>query len=80
MTDVLAKYASEKAVKQRDPRSTRSNLANLIPFFTGKTVSQVNGALCRSYVEQRKIEASSSEVNHSAMLRSVAIWEFCRLR
>jgi integrase len=47
--DVLNHYAATVGPKHAQPAKSASRIVRLIKFFTGKTLADVNGALCREY-------------------------------
>ncbi len=52
VADVVTVYIEEVAPKHAKPRETASRMAAILGFFGTKTLSQINGKLCRAYVAQ----------------------------
>lgn len=53
VVQVLAIYASDKAVMQARPREALSRIERLGAFFGERTLADINGTLCRQYVRWR---------------------------
>jgi hypothetical protein len=51
--DVLALYARDVAPKHARPAETGRRITALLTFFGDKVLSDVNGQLCRAYVDHR---------------------------
>lgn len=72
IADVLMIYLQDKAPKHTRPKETAGRVGFLLRFWGDKTLSQVSGSACRSYVNFRKSIASArreledlrSAINH----------------
>jgi integrase len=72
VADCLALYGRDVAPKHARPHETAQRLGALIGFFGDKLLSDINGALCRAYVEhrgsaaaaRRELEDLRSAINH----------------
>jgi integrase len=53
LADVIALYADKKAKKNARPKEIKARLKQLLAFFGEKYLSDINGDLCRAYVEDR---------------------------
>ncbi|WP_018265500.1 tyrosine-type recombinase/integrase [Methylosinus sp. LW4] len=56
---MLTIYNQDIAPNHARPQETAQRIATLIEFFSEKTLSEVNGALCRSYVAERGHSAAA---------------------
>jgi hypothetical protein len=59
ITDVLAVYAADIAPKHSRPYATTLRLNRLLKYFDGKTLADLNGALCRAYARQSSTDANA---------------------
>lgn len=57
VSDVLGVYIREKAPKHARPWATGRRMVRLIEFFEGKTLADINGALCRDFAKQASTDA-----------------------
>lgn len=57
--DVLTLYARDVAPKHARPHETAARLTELAKFWKGKRLSDVIGATCRQYAEQRSTEQAA---------------------
>lgn len=72
VADVIGLYARDVGQQKARPKELKARLLRLLTFFKGKTLSQVNGALCRSYWERRgaltaarrELEDLRAAINH----------------
>lgn len=53
VADVLALYGRDIAAGHARPKETAQRLSRLLSFFGNKTLADINGNLCRDYVEYR---------------------------
>lgn len=58
IADVIAIYSTDVAPKHARPKETAARLARLLDFWGSKTLSDVTGATCREYAEQRGTAAA----------------------
>lgn len=74
VTDVLADYAEEHGPSTASPWRIAAAVKQMVPFWQGKTVAQINRESCRAYVTVRKRSAGTARrelgvlraaVNHS---------------
>ena len=56
VADVLTKYARDKMPNYANPDECRRKLKRLASFFTQNVLANINGDLCRSYIEQSSTE------------------------
>src|SRR5215472_13635545 len=54
IADVLALYAENVAPNSARPKETLQMIERLADFFGDKTLSDINGELCRGFVRKRK--------------------------
>jgi integrase len=59
VADVLGLYGRDVAPKHARPRESAQRLAALIEYFGDKLLSDINGTLCRAYVEHRGSSAAA---------------------
>jgi len=59
LADVLSLYATEKAVKHRQPEQTQDRVATLLDHFGMMTLADINGTACRAYVAARGSESAA---------------------
>ena len=59
VADVLALYGRDVAPKHSRPRETAQRIAALLGYFGDKVLSEINGGVCRSYVEHRRSSAAA---------------------
>src|SRR5262245_56358841 len=59
VADVLALYARDVAPKHSRPRETAQRIAALLGYFGDKVLSEINGTICRAYVEHRGSSAAA---------------------
>ena len=72
VADVLALYGRDAAPKHSRPRETAQRIAALLGYFGDKVLSDVNGTICRTYVERRgsiaaarrELEDPRAAINH----------------
>lgn len=72
VADALTIYLQDVAPRHARPDETAQRVEKLIEFFGDKTLSNINGALCRAYVEargslaasRRELEDLRSAINH----------------
>ena len=72
IADVLALYGRDIAPKHARPKETAQRITSLLCFFGDKVLSDVNGTLCRAYVEhrgssggaRRELEELRAAINH----------------
>ena len=72
VADVIALYGRDVAPKHSRPRETAQRIAALLGFFGDKVLSDINGTLCRAYVEhrgsiaaaRRELEDLRAAINH----------------
>ena len=72
VADVLALYGCDIAPKHSRPRETAQRIAALLGYFGDKVLSDINGAVCRLYVEyrgssaaaRRELEDLRAAINH----------------
>lgn len=70
--DVIAIYARDVAVAHSRPDEAARRLGRLLAFFQGRTLADVNGALCRAYSRQsstpgmarRDLQDFAAAINH----------------
>jgi integrase len=70
--DILALYARDIAPKHARPHETGQRIRALLSFFGDKVLSDINGTLCRAYVEhrggtgaaRRELEDLRAAINH----------------
>jgi hypothetical protein len=60
IADVLALYGKAKAASQSRPKETAGRIGRLLGFFGDKMLCEINGDLCRAYVEGRSTDAAAS--------------------
>jgi integrase len=73
VTDALAQYADERGPNVAAPVRIASSLQALIPFWTGKTVAQVNERECRTYVASRGLSDGTTR-RELGTLRAAINW------
>jgi len=59
---VLAIYSTDKGMHQARPKEVLGRIERLGEFFGDKTLSEINGTLCRQYAEQRGRAAGRREL------------------
>lgn len=59
VADVVSAYLDDKVPSQASPKAAKSRLNNILDFFGGKYVSDINGKICRAYAEQRTTRAAA---------------------
>lgn len=59
VADVLAVYGREVAKGHARPKETAQRFTALLAFFGTKRLSDINGALCRSYIASRSSDAAA---------------------
>ena len=59
VADVLGLYGRDVAPNHSRPRETARRIATLLGYFGDKVLSDVNGVLCRAYVEHRGASAAA---------------------
>jgi integrase len=59
IADVLALYGRDVAPKHSRPQETAQRIATLLGYFGEKFLSDINGAVCRAYVEHRGSSAAA---------------------
>jgi integrase len=59
VADVVALYGRDVAPKHSRPRETAQRIAALLGYFGDKMLSDINGTLCRAYVEHRGSSAAA---------------------
>lgn len=59
IADVINVYLNEVAPKHAAPEQTAARLDKILDFFGEKTLSVINGKLCRNYVASRPSEAAA---------------------
>jgi integrase len=59
VVDVLIVYSREVASKHAKPMQTAYRIHTLAEFFRDRRVSEINGQLCREYVQQRGAEPAA---------------------
>jgi integrase len=59
VADVLARYARDVAPRHARPTETAMRTEALLAFFGDKTLSQINGDLCRAYAAKRSTLAAA---------------------
>jgi hypothetical protein len=72
IADVIALYGRDVAPKHSRPRETAQRIGALLGFFGDKVLSDINGSLCRAYVEdrgsiaaaRRELEELRAALNH----------------
>jgi hypothetical protein len=72
VADVLALYGRDVAPKHARPHETGQRIRALLSFFGDKVLSDINGSLCRGYVEhrgatgaaRRELEDLRAAINH----------------
>jgi len=72
VSDVLALYGRDVVPKHSRPRETAQRIAALLGYFGDKVLSDINGAICRTYVEhrgstaaaRRELEDLRAAINH----------------
>jgi integrase len=61
VADVLALYAQEVALRHARPKETGQRVSRLLAFFGTKTLSEINGDLCRAFVRSRSTPTAARE-------------------
>lgn len=72
IADVLSVYAVDKAPSLKRPREFGQRMRALLEFFQARKLSEINGAICRNYVEargsismaRRELEDLRAAINH----------------
>jgi hypothetical protein len=72
VADVLALYGRDVAPKHSRPRETAQRIAALLGYFGDKVLSDLNGTICRAYVDRRgsiaaarrELEDLRAAINH----------------
>jgi integrase len=72
IADVIALYGRDVAPKHCRPRETAQRIGALLGFFGDRVLSDINGSLCRAYVEdrgsiaaaRRELEELRAALNH----------------
>jgi integrase len=72
VADVVTVYLEEIAPTHAKPKETASRMLAILKFFGTRTLSEINGGLCRAYVEQassvpaarRQLEDLRSAIKH----------------
>jgi integrase len=72
VADVLALYGRDVAPKHSRPRETAQRIAALLGYFGDKVLSDLNGMICRAYVDRRgsiaaarrELEDLRAAINH----------------
>jgi integrase len=59
VADVLALYGRDVVPKHSRPRETAQRIAALLGYFGDKVLSDINGAICRTYVAHRGSSAAA---------------------
>jgi hypothetical protein len=59
VADVLALYASDVVPGHARPDETAQRIERLLAFFGGRTLSAIDGDLCRAYTKSRSTEAAA---------------------
>jgi hypothetical protein len=59
VADVLALYASDVVPGHARPHETAQRIERLLAFFGSKTISAIDGDLCRAYIKSRSTEAAA---------------------
>jgi hypothetical protein len=59
IADVLALYGKAKVASQSRPKETAGRIERLLGFFGDKTLCELNGDLCRAYVDRRSTDAAA---------------------
>lgn len=54
LEDVINVFIHDRAHAHARPKKTAERLDRLLDFFTGRTLADINGALCREYVSWRE--------------------------
>lgn len=72
IADVIATYAGDIVASHAAPKDTATRLEKVLEFFGNKTLADINGNLCRRFVEQsptvpaarRRLEDLRAAINH----------------
>ena len=59
IADVLALYGRAKIASQSRPKETAGRIERLLGFFDDKMLCELNGDLCRAYVDHRSTDAAA---------------------
>lgn len=60
VTDALAAYATERAARTQRPERIGYAIKALVPFWTGKKISEVTERTCATYVASRQVSGATA--------------------